>query len=317
MAQPRQVVQRSQESFASRRAPAAPDPFAGDFSQERPTTTGTYWPTLQWHGGLANLVGEGDSVKFNGGFFIEDDRIADLGLEPDRPAPGFERLTLRLGGKQIPGWGAAQLHIAFLFTDFCWEDRETGRLRFPAVEYERRKLQAPGTERELRGRTRALIGVRELVDEGVLEPLVLSVRGTYSAAINGILRDANRMAVEATKLRRRAGHEGAIPREAFWMPIYRGKMEDVGEGANTSRVALPKADIPANLTREILIEHLVEEMHRRSGGTFDQWAESYAAAWEEKMTRADEPADGYSANGYDRYVEEEPYDAYGGYGAQG
>jgi hypothetical protein len=240
-------------------------------------------------------------------FFIEDDRVADLGLDPNNPLPGFERVTLRLGGKQIGGWGAPLLHVAFLFTDFSWEDRETGRLRFAPTEYERRKQQAPGTERELRGRTRALVAVKELMDEGIVEPLILSVRGSYSAALNSILRDAKRMADEATKLRRRSGHEGSIPREAFWVPVFAGPMEDVGEGANTSRVALPKTDVPYDLTRDVLVSHLVEEMHRRPQGTFDQWAQTYAEAWQEKIMQGmggEEASESGNGAGGQRYHEE-------------
>lgn len=308
MASQRQVGTRT--NTTRRPAPAAADPFGGEFSQERVTPAAGSWPVLQWHGGLASLVGDGNSMKINGGFFIEDDRISDLGLDPNRPAAGFERVALRLGGKQIPGWGATLLHLAFIFTDFCWEDRETGKLRFAPTEYERRKQQAPGSERELRGRTRALIAVRELMDEGVLEPLVLSVRGSYSAALNAILRDTKRMADEATKLRRRAGHDGAIPREAFWLPVYSGAMEDVGEGSNTSRVALPKADIPFELGRDFLVQHLVEDSYRRPNGIFDQWAQTHAAAWQEK-TAIGEGGEGYAPTPghYDGYSD----DSYGEY----
>lgn len=267
--------------------PTTADPFASDFSQARVEPATASWPILQWHGGLANLAGlnKNAGVLAEGGFFIEDERIADLGLDPTDPLPDFELLTLRLGGRPIAGWGAAQLHLAFIFSDFNWEDRESGRLRFAPTEYERRKRVAPGTERELRGRTRCLVGVRELLDHGVTEPVLLSVRGSYSAALNAILRDVRRMADEATRLRRRTGHEGSVPREAFWVPVYRGVMEVVGEGTNTSRVALPKADIPLELTRDFLINCLVEERHRRTGGTFDQWAEMYGQAWEERIVQ--------------------------------
>lgn len=306
-----QTRQPSRNPQPPPRLAPANDPFGGDFSQERAAPTATSWPVLQWHGGLASLVGDADTVKINGGFFIEGDRLLELGLQPNNPAPGFERVTLRLGGKQIEGWGASVLHLAFLFTDFHWEDRESGRQRFPPTEYERRKQQLPGSERELRGRTRALIAVRELLDEGVTEPLVFSARGSYSAALNGILRDLKRMADEATRLRKRAGHGGHIPREAFWVPVYTGNMEAVGEGANTSRVALPKADIPLDLNRDFLVAHLVEEAHRRPSGTFDEWAETYGPAWQERAlgSTTDEP---YSpSNGHnDRYVEE-PYEDYG------
>jgi hypothetical protein len=273
----------SNQGYSQQHASTTSDPFGGDFSQERITQASASWPILQWHGGIANLVGDGDTMKINGGFFMEDDRIVDLGLDPDYPAPGFERITLRLGGNQVPGWGASMLHIAFIFTNFSWEDRENGRLRFPPDEYQRRKKQNPGTERELRGRIRALVGVRELMAQGVLEPLQLTVRGTYSSSINVVLRDTKRMADEATRLRRRAGHEGSIPREAFWVPIYAGSMEDVGEGSATSRVSRPKADIPGNMTREFLIQYLVEAVHLRPNGTFDEWANSYGEIWDEKM----------------------------------
>lgn len=259
------------------------DPLTGDFSQARAGTSSASWPVLQWHGGLAALAGQEPSVRVSGGFFIEDDRVLDLGLEPARPVPGFERVTLQLGGRPIGGWGAPALHLAFLFTDFCWEEREGGRLRYAPAEYERRKQQAPGSERELRGRTRALVGVQELMAEGVVEPLILSVRGSYSAALNGILRHANRLADEATRLRRQAGHQGAVPREAFWIPIHAGAIEAVGEGSNTSRVSLPKTSLPYDLDRALLIRQLVDEMHRRPDGTFDQWATRYEEAWHSKM----------------------------------
>jgi hypothetical protein len=257
-----------------------PDPFAGDFSQERAAIT-TILPVLQWHGGIVALAGD-DSMKARGGFFIEDDRIIELGLDPASPPPGFERVTLRLGGKQVPGWGAVMLHIAFVLTEFHWEERE-GSETFPATEYERRKSTAPGTERALRGRTRALVGVRELLDAGVVDPLVLSVRGSYSQALNAILRDLGRMAAEATKLRRRAGHEGAIPREAFYVPVYAGEMEEVGMGKETSTVARPKADIPEVLERDFLAASLAEATHRAPGGTFDQWVALHGEAWAQRI----------------------------------
>lgn len=301
-------------NYSQRNAPvpAGADPFGGDFSQERITKSSTSWPVLQWHGGLASLVGDGDSMKINGGFFIEDDRITDMGLDPNRPAPGFDRLSLRLGGNQIFGWGASMLHIGFLFTNFCWEDRETGRNRFAPNEYDRRKKEMQGAERELRGRTRALVAVRELMAEGVVEPMLLSMRGTYSASLNAILRDLRRMADEATRLRRRAGYEGSIPREAFWVPIYAGGMEDVGEGTAVSRVSRPATDIPLNLTRDILIQNLVEAEHRRTNGTFDQWAERYAEVWEEKTAIPDpepepEPAPAYGNNAYSNQQQQNDY----------
>ncbi len=298
MAQPRTATKNSTATntpSAKTKNTAAPanDPFAGDFSQTRTLPSGGSWPVLQWHGGLATLVGDGDSMKINGGFFIEADRVLELGLDPDSPPPAFERVALRLGGKLIPRWGATQLELAFIFTDFSWEDRETGRLRFAAGEYERRKQTNPGTERELRGRTRALVAVRELLEEGVTEPLILSIRGTYSASMNGILRDLKRMSDEATRLRRRAGNDGAIPREAFWVTVYAGAMTDVGEGSNTSRVSLPRADVPADLTRDFLVRSLVEETHRRADGTFDQWADFHKDAWEEQIATPgnEEPAE--------------------------
>lgn len=290
MTRTRHTEQRNRNTHSQRhnQMESSGDPFGGDFSQQRVVQSSTGWPVIQWHGGLASLVGDSDSMKVMGGFFMEDDRITDLGLDPNRPVPGFKKVALRLGGNQIHGWGASQLHIAFLFTNFCWEDRETGRNRFAPEEYDRRKKLMQGTERELRGRTRTLVGVRELMNEGVVEPVLLSMRGTYSASLNAILRDTRRMSDEATRLRRRAGHEGSIPREAFWIPVFAGGMEDVGEGTATSRVSRPTSDIPSNITREFLVQSLVEIEHRRGNGTFDVWADQYAEEWEEK-TKIREP----------------------------
>lgn len=257
------------------------DPFGGQFSQARVVPDAASWPVLQWWRGLPDLVGE-PGVKAGGGFFIEAERIEALGLDPRQPLPGFEATTLRLGGKAVAGWGAPELHLALLLTDFCWEDRETGRMRYAPSEYERRRKAAPGSERELRGRTRALVAVRELIGAAEV-PLLLSVRGTYSAALNTAIRQARRMAEEATRLRRQAGAPGAVPVEAFWLCLYAGEMETVGHGQQTSRVALPYADVPAEISRAFLVQSLVEEPLRRPGGLFDQWGELYAGVWEAKI----------------------------------
>jgi hypothetical protein len=58
--------QRRNPQTAPRNGQVA-DPFGGDFSQERVATAAGSWPVLQWHGGLANLVGDADNVKINGG----------------------------------------------------------------------------------------------------------------------------------------------------------------------------------------------------------------------------------------------------------
>jgi hypothetical protein len=259
------------------------DPFAGEFSQARATNNDTpSWPIVQWHGGLAALVGDVDSMKATGGFFIEDERIAQLGLHPDEPAPGFERVTLKLGGNMVAGWGAGVLHISFLFTDFCWEEKEGGRVkaRFPHGEYERRKQQEPGAERNLRGRTRCLVGIQELLDFGVAEPVLLTMRGTYSRSLNKIIQQANAMSREATKLRRQAGHDGAIPREAFWVPVEAGAMKEEGQGTQKSTVASPSCPLPETLDRKGLAACLVHEDYRKAGGMFDYWAQMYEDDWQ-------------------------------------
>lgn len=257
------------------------DPFASDFSQTRTRPPGPDWAIIQWHGGIASLIGDGETMKINGGFFIENTHLEKIGLDPNQPLPPFEAVALKLGGKTIPGWGANYLDLAFLFADFCWEDRETGKQRFPADEYTRRRTHAPGTERNLRGRTRALVAVRPFLAEGINQPLLLSLRGTYSAHLNNIIRTIGKMAQEATRLRKQAGFDGSIPREAFWIQIYAGAMENVGHGTNTSIVALPHATFPNELTRQFLGESLVEPQHRRAGGTFDQWADQYKEAWQQ------------------------------------
>jgi hypothetical protein len=263
--------------------PTQNDPFAGDFSQNRALPAGPDWAIIQWHGGIASLIGDGESMKVNGGFFIEGTHLEKLGLDINEPFAPFERVSLRLGGKNISGWGANYLDLAFIFADFCWEDRETGKFRFPPDEYTRRKTAAPGTERELRGRTRTLVAVRPFLAEGITQPVILSVRGSYSANLNEIIRNVGKMALEATRLRKQAGHDGAIAREAFWVQLYAGAMQDVGNGSNTSRVALPYAHIPNELTRQFLGASLVEVDHRRAGGTFDQWATDYKEAWEQTV----------------------------------
>lgn len=271
----------STKTKASTKGKPTNDPFGGDFSQARSTTAQTdFEAVLQWHIGLPSLEGDGGGMKIYGGVFIDAERVLALGLNPDTPPDGFERVALRLGGKMIPGWGASRVTLAVLKNDFVWEDRETGRKKFPPQEYESRKAKNDGSERELRGRTRALVWVKELYEAGLGKPILLSVRGEASAAINKILRDLKRMAEEATRLRRRAGHSGEIPREAFGIEVYASAFQDLGSGANTSRGALPCADIPADVSREFLLAHLLEDDLRKVGGAFDVWSEQYKLQWE-------------------------------------
>ncbi len=269
------------------------DLFGGDYSRERAIAR-TAWPaTLQWHGG--NPRGSRDDFDTRGGFFLPEDGIRNLGLDPQVPPDGATCETLRFGDKREAGWGFARAHLAILRLALGWEDRET-RQRFPQREYRRRKEFDPASLDRLRGRLYVLTVVRELADIGATEPVLVTLRGTYSRALDGLVRERlGALAAQATKLRQRAGREGEVPHEAFWLPVLAAPLARVGAGANTSEVALPATTLPSQLPTDdagflaLVRPLLVPPGHTTPGGEFDRIWERYRALWAEVAAFAAEP----------------------------
>lgn len=193
------------------------------------------------------------------------------------------------------GWGFALAHLAVLRVALGWEDRETRR-RFPLGEYRRRKEADPASLDRLRGRLYALAVVRELAEAGAIAPALVTARGTYSRALDGLIRDRlGALATHATKIRGRAGREGEVPPEAFWLPIVPAAPTRVGSGANTSEVALPATTLPAQLPPDdagflaLARPLLVPPGHTAPGGEFDRLWARYRPLWSEVAAFAAEP----------------------------
>lgn len=260
------------------------DIFGGDYSQARAVSRATWPATLQWHGG--NSRSARDDFESRGGFFLPEEGVRNLGLDPARPPQGASAEMLKFETKRESGWGFSVIHLAVLQTAFGWEDRDT-RQRFPRDEYRRRREAQDGTEARLRGRLYVMAVVRELAGLGADDPVLVTLRGTYSRALDGLVRDRlGAIAANATKLRQRRGLEGAVPREAFWLPVVPGAPARVGSGANTSEVALPSSPLPEALPtdddafRALVRNLLVPAEYTRVGGRFDALCTEYRPLWE-------------------------------------
>lgn len=260
------------------------DIFGGDYSQARATSRATWPATLQWHGG--NTRSARDDFESRGGFFLPEEGVRNLGLDPGSPPSGASVETLKFETKRETGWGFASIHLAVLQTAFGWEDRDT-RQRFPRDEYRRRREAQDGSEAKLRGRLYVMAVARELADLGTADPVLVTLRGTYSRALDLLIRDRlGAIAANATKLRQRRGLEGVVPREAFWLPVTPDAPARVGSGANTSEVALPASPLPdAPPTDDALFRALVNPLlvpgeYTRSGGRFDSLCAEYRPLWE-------------------------------------
>lgn len=263
---------------------ASDEMFGGDYSQARATGRASWPATLQWHGG--NSRSARDDFDSRGGFFLPEEGIRTLGLDPARPPEGATFETLKFETKRESGWGFASIHLAILQTAFGWEDRDT-RQRFPRDEYRRRREAQEGGEARLRGRLYVMAVARELDDLGVADPVLATLRGTYSRALDGLVRDRlGAIAATATKLRQRRGLDGAVPREAFWLPVVPGAPARVGNGANTSEVALPASPLPEALPpgddafRALVRPLLVPAEYTRPNGRFDALCAEYRPLWE-------------------------------------
>jgi len=260
------------------------DLFGGEYSQARATGRATWPATLQWHGG--NSRSARDDFESRGGFFLPEEGIRNLGLDPHEPPVGAAHEALKFETKREQGWGFSTIHLAVLQTAFGWEDRDT-RQRFTRDEYRRRRESQDGSEAKLRGRLYVMAVARELADLGATEPVLVTLRGTYSRALDVLIRDRlGAIAAHATKLRQRRGLAGAVPREAFWLPVTPGAPARVGSGANTSEVALPSSDLPETLPtdddafRALVVPLLVGGDAARPGGHFDALCAEYRPLWE-------------------------------------
>ena len=267
------------------------DLFGGDYSQARATGRASWPATLQWHGG--NSRSARDDFESRGGFFLPEEGIRNLGLDPADPPAGATLETLKFETKRESGWGFARIHFAVLQTAFGWEDRDT-RQRFSRDEYRRRRESGDGSEAKLRGRLYVMAVVRELDELGVADPVLATLRGTYSRALDGLIRDRlGVIAATATKLRQRRGLDGAVPREAFWLPVVPAAPARVGSGANTSEVALPASPLPEALPpddeafRALVRPLLVPGEYTRPGGRFDTLCAEYRPLWDTLAAFAD------------------------------
>jgi hypothetical protein len=267
--------------------------FGGDYSQARATSRASWPATLQWHGG--NSRSARDDFESRGGFFLPEEGIRNLGLDPADPPAGATLDTLKFETKRESGWGFAQIHFAILQTAFGWEDRDT-RQRFARDEYRRRRETQDGSEAKLRGRLYVMAVARELDESGVSDPVLVTLRGTYSRALDTLIRDRlGAIASTATKLRQRRGLEGAVPREAFWLPVAPDAPARVGSGANTSEVALPTSPLPEVLPsddtafRSLVRPLLVPPDYVRAGGRFDLLCAEYRPLWESLASFASAP----------------------------
>lgn len=269
------------------------DLFGGEYSQARATSRATWPATLQWHGG--NSRSARDDFESRGGFFLPEEGIRALGLDPALPPEGAAYEALKFETKRAHGWGFASIHLAILQTAFGWEDRDT-RQRFPRDEYRRRREAQDGGEARLRGRLYVMAVARELADLGATEPVLVTLRGTYSRALDGLIRDRlGALATTATKLRQRRGLAGVVPREAFWLPVTPSAPARVGSGANTSEVALPASPIPDVLPpddeafRALVRPWLTPSDCTRPGGRFDAMCAEYHPLWEALASFAGTP----------------------------
>lgn len=273
------------------------DPFGGDFSQER-TQDREQLPILQWHRGEPALADPSQHNPYlNGGWYISEKSLDMLGLDVNRPPSPFMRVKVNKWKGEV-GWMASALNLALILTAFNWEEREGG-IAVSGEEYKRRKGAGEGGT--LRGRLRALVAVRELLDDQGL-PLLLTVRGTYSQAMGEAQKALKAMATEATSLRRRAGHDGSIPPESFFLAVGASGMVEVGQGSNKSTVSLPTCELPDPLTRDFLVDSFVPEPYRKQGGIFDDWAARYGDGLRLNPVTTSSPSDDTASAGESRQL---------------
>lgn len=248
------------------------DPLYDSDMTDVGTTERIKIPVLQWHGGTAALAGE-DSFRALGGWFMDDERILTLGLDPEAPIGGAERVSIKFttNSKPTAGWGWNGLTFACIHFDFHWETREDGKRATPPdpknIDY--------GI---YRGRTRIIAVVKELADAGVTDPVMVSVRGTSSKVLNGAHRNVKTLAEAATLARKRKQMTGVVPAYAFWVEVWADTLQRVGKDkAKQSEMAPPVTEtLPEPPDEQFIREHMVQTPdYIRKGGLFERYWQEY------------------------------------------
>jgi len=204
---------------------------------------------LQWASGLPTA-----DRRVYAGWLIEagKDEILDLAMEQ----AGFTQITIKHGqGNLVTHWAVETANV-FLVADgvqsigemkddpsrygiaFGWHAHESGRAQ---------------------SQLRCRVFLRELLNVGYAEPLLLTVKGTLTGdLITSLMRQYDVLDANAA-LRKAAGKQPwDLPLYAFSIPLGPGPEVTRGQGNATKTITPMRDVVPTVVTKEHLLAHWIQ-----------------------------------------------------------
>lgn len=203
-------------------------------------------PVMQWASGLPT-----SSRSIYSGWFVEVGRNPDLDEAMDDA--GFDQITIRHGGGNLVKHWAIETANMFIIADGV---QSIGEMRNTAERYG----VAFGWRTRQDGRQQSVLRMRvmlrELIEVGHHQPLLVSVKGTLTGDLLAALGRQFDV-LDAIDAIRQADGKPALnaPLYACSLPIGPGNEITRGSGSAVATVVPMVAQVPSVITREYVLAH--------------------------------------------------------------
>lgn len=212
-------------------------------------------PVLQWASGLPTK-----SRSLYSGWLIEVGRNPDL--DEVMAGAGFERITIRHGGGNIVDHWAIETANMFVIADGV---QSIAEMRNTADRYGIAfgwRARPDGRQQSV---LRMRVMLRELVEAGYTQPLLVSVKGTLTGDLLAALTRQFDV-LDAIDAIRKVDGKPALhaPLYACSLPIGPGNEVTRGSGSTVSALTPMVAQVPATISREYVLAHWAKRAWVRS-----------------------------------------------------
>lgn len=202
-------------------------------------------PLLQWASGLPT-----HDKYFYAGWLVEAHK--DAALDQAMDAAGFRTVMIKHGsGNLVTHWAVETANV-FVIADGV---QAIGEMKDDPTRYGIAfgwRLHNARQQSQLRCR----VFLRELLDVGYVEPLLLTVKGTLTGDLITALTRQYEVLDANAALRKEAGKEPwDLPFYAFSIPLGPGREVTRGTGGATKEITPVEAKTPTPITKEYLLTH--------------------------------------------------------------
>jgi hypothetical protein len=205
-------------------------------------------PLVQWASGLQT-----NDRRIYAGWLVEAGK--DVDLDDAMGRAGVATVAIRHGsGNVVTHWA---LPTASLFI-LCDGVQSIGEMKLTperfGIAFGWRTLPGGRQQSQLRAR----VMLRELLNVGYAEPLLLTVKGTLTGDLLAALCRQYDVLDAVAALRAAAGKPPDLPFYAFSIPLGPGAEVTRGSGSATKEITPIVADIPESVGKEYILAHWIK-----------------------------------------------------------